>query len=321
MQSDDRIILTILLPAYNAEPYIEAAIDGILGQSFTDFELLIADDGSSDNTKALIDAYDDARLSCYHNEENLGKNATVDRLYPLARGKYISIHDADDISLKERFEKQIQLLEQEPELAMCGCSFFHIDEEGREILEPHIMPSDYSLIVKDIKRASQFHGPTMVIRKTVLDELGEIYRPFFKNHSEDVDLAYRIVERYKAINLREPLYKYRVLRNSLCRNEVTVWNRNLYKLVVFLAEQRAEEGTDYLQQGREDLLMAYFDDITAHYAEDTTLIKREAAGYYNAWKLFDKAVEVSWEAVKKEPARLVNWRTWFYCLRRKWKGE
>jgi glycosyltransferase involved in cell wall biosynthesis len=131
MHLEDRSMLpyiSVLMPAYNAEKYILDAINSILSQTYQNFELLIADDGSTDGTKSIIDTITDPRVSRYHNIENLGKTTTVDILYKHSQGVLITIHDADDISLPTRFEKQVAEFLNHPDLGMCGTSFISVHE-------------------------------------------------------------------------------------------------------------------------------------------------------------------------------------------------
>ena len=217
--------LSVLLSAYNAENYITEAIESILNQEFRDFELLIADDGSDDNTRLVIDSYSyDSRVRILHNEKNEGKTITINRLFVLSRGTYVTIHDADDISLELRFQKQLDLLYSDPELVMCGCSFVSFTGHGFE--SKGLMEADYAVLQKEILKESQFHGPTMIFKKEVIiNELnGELFRPFFQDYNEDCDLAIRLSEVGVCSNLRDVLYRYRILPNSLSK---TLTARNL----------------------------------------------------------------------------------------------
>ena len=108
------------MPAYNAEKYINEAIDSILAQTFTDFEFIIIDDGSTDSTCAIVESYSDSRIRFFKNEHNLGVAATLNRGLDLARGEYIARMDADDISLPTRFEKQAAYMDSHPDVVVCG---------------------------------------------------------------------------------------------------------------------------------------------------------------------------------------------------------
>ena len=310
----DMPLLSVIVPAYNAEPYIEKCLGSILEQTFGDFEVLIADDKSTDKTKELIDKNTDKRIRRFHNETNRGKNETVNRLFQEARGRYITVHDADDWSDIERFEKQIAWLEKEENHLMCGTGFdsydVHLNKMAR--FEPL---REYASLKEAIRVSGQFHGPTMIFGREGLEE-NRIYRPYFKDYHEDVDLAYRLFQKGICTNLAEPLYHYRLLEDSLCRKDYTVKNSHLYKVVVHLADQREKYGQDDLQKNEEAKVEAYFDEITAHYREDKGLIYREGAGYYLYLRHYAKAVRYGYKAVKKDPLAFINWRTLQYVIRK-----
>lgn len=307
--------ISVLLPAFNAGLYIREAIDSILHQTFNDFELLIADDGSTDDTRSIIDSYTDSRVRKYHNEKNIGKTATVNKLYTYAKGELITIHDADDMSMPERFERQVRDFDSDADLMLSGTGFLSIDRRGY-VLEEMPAKDSYEAILREIQNASQFHGPTMMIRKRVLDQLSEIYRPYFKDYCEDTDLALRIVLDHKGYNVREPLYLYRILDTSLCRKDVDIRNRILYKIVIFLSEQRRTYGVDDLMDRKESNLDNYYNRLALPYAKDSTLIYHEAAAYYFYWHLYRKAFGAAWLAIKTNPMKFANYRLFLYLVRK-----
>jgi len=313
MLSDDSLI-SILLPAYNAEKYIAQSIDSILGQTYENFELFIADDGSTDLTSQIIDHYKDKRIKISHNSFNCGKTVTVNRLFQLTRGELIVIHDADDISLPNRLERQLKEFENHPSLLMCGTNFVEIDEKGFLFSESK-QPLSYDEIILNISQQSQFHGPTMMIRKEVLDEIGFVYHPYFRDHNEDCDLAMRIVERGLAYNIPDTLYKYRIHEASLSKNW-TARKRCTYSLIRHLREQRLQTGIDDLLQGREDLVEGKMQELLQPYQQDASLIHREAAAFQMYYRLYESAIRSSLKAVKTSPFNFKNYRLLQYCLRR-----
>lgn len=308
-------VLSVLMPAYNVEKYVCSAIDSILTQSFVAFELLIADDGSSDMTRELINKYSDPRIKFMHNEKNIGKVATVEKLYKETLGKYITIHDADDISDPKRFQIQINELENDHDLIMCGVSFVTIDALGN-VIEENSMETDYNKIRVKIRECSQFHGPTMIFRKSATERLGEVYRRYFRDFYEDTDLAYRLVDLGKAYNLKEILYTYRVLPDSICRKNINERNRNLYKVVAFLGDQREKFGNDCLMRGKPEEADAFFAKVLQPYNQDKARIHREAAAYLMYWKFHKKAIAECFKGIRKRPFSFINWRTLFYCFRK-----
>jgi glycosyltransferase involved in cell wall biosynthesis len=306
--------VSVIMPAYNASLYIREAINGVLNQTFTNFEFIIADDGSTDDTKRIIDSYKDPRIIISHNPVNQGKTKTVNKLFKEAKGEFVTVHDADDVSHPDRFRMQVEAMQKDPNLVLCGTSFYTVNKAGF-ILEQNEMPETYEEIMKGIDRQSQFHGPTMMIRHSVLKNAEEFYRPYFRDNYEDTDLAYRIVEKGKSINLKPYLYVYRILDTSLCRADVNIRNRNLYHVVSYLGQQRKQKGADVIMENKPELADAYLDQITVKYQHDPALIYREAASYYFYWKLHQKALQSAWTGFITRPFQLINLRTYLYIIR------
>ena len=115
--------VSVVMPAYNAEKYIGEAIDSILNQTFTDFEFIIIDDGSSDRTADIVKSYSDPRIRLLANERNSGIVASLNRGIQKATGKYIARMDADDYSRLDRIKKQVDFLDNHPEVIALGTSF------------------------------------------------------------------------------------------------------------------------------------------------------------------------------------------------------
>ncbi len=124
--------VTVLMPVYNADPYIREAIDSVLTQSYTNFELLIINDGSTDNSLQIIKSYNDARIRLVENEGNLGLIETLNKGLNLAQGEYIARMDADDISMPTRLEKQVEFLDQHQEVAVLATTLVLINEDGKD---------------------------------------------------------------------------------------------------------------------------------------------------------------------------------------------
>ena len=129
------MLISVVLPAYNVQDTIGESIDSILSQTFTDFELIIINDGSQDNTEEVIHAYSDKRIRYYRNEKNEGLIYTLNRGLDLAQGKYIARMDADDVSLPTRFEKQVKVMEESPNIVVCGTQIilFGVDTAKRSL--------------------------------------------------------------------------------------------------------------------------------------------------------------------------------------------
>jgi glycosyltransferase involved in cell wall biosynthesis len=207
-------LVSVAMPAYNAENYIAAAIESILGQSFRDFELIIIDDGSTDDTLRIINKYSetDERVVVLKNDRNLGVNRTMNKGIEAARGKYIAIMNADDISLPERLEKEVRFLEENSEVGIVGGAMVVVNATGRVLGDRCYYTRDEE-IRKHIFRFSPFSHPTVMIRRTILDKSG-LYDPHYESAS-DYELYFRIGLHAKFANLEDKLIKYRIITGSL----------------------------------------------------------------------------------------------------------
>lgn len=119
-------LISVILPAYNAEAYLKEAIDSILAQTYTNFELLVLNDGSTDKTEEIILSYDDPRIRYIKNETNLKLIKTLNKGIDLAKGEYIARMDADDISLPMRFEEEFKFMEMHPSIDACSSKVFRL---------------------------------------------------------------------------------------------------------------------------------------------------------------------------------------------------
>lgn len=205
--------VSVLLPAYNCAEFLAQALQSILDQSYTDFELIIIDDGSSDNSGKIADdfAAADPRITVYHTE-NRGLVDALNLAASKASGKFLARMDGDDISYPHRFARQVKVLEDDPEIVAVSNSIVIIDQNGRP--EPR-------LTVAENRQTNLFSVPALenylvhpflMMRKEAFDRVGG-YRHIL--HSEDAELYYRLEEVGKLKNLPEVLGEYRVHKGSV----------------------------------------------------------------------------------------------------------
>lgn len=202
--------ISVILPAYNATQYIEQAIESILNQTFADFELIILNDGSTDNTPEIIKRYADAdkRIVFVDNKVNQGLIAVLNQGLDMARGEFIARMDSDDISLPQRFEKQVAYLEAHPDVGVLGTlihGFGKFNMPGIQI--PVVTALD---LLKD----SYVAHPSVMIRKSILDKYNLRYNPDYK-HCEDLELWSRMIFLTKIHNIMEVLLMYRITGNNI----------------------------------------------------------------------------------------------------------
>ncbi|MCX6808606.1 MAG: glycosyltransferase [Candidatus Berkelbacteria bacterium] len=205
-------LVSVLTPAYNAEKYLVETIEGILSQSFSDFEFIIIDDRSTDKTWQIIKEYakKDTRIIPLQNEKNLGIAGNRNKGLKYAQGEYIVWQDADDISLPDRLEKQVSFMQEHKDVAICGGFIQFFDYTGLGGVRKY-KPDDNSLR-KTIFRFSPVAQPAAIIRKSCLDEVGSYDLEF--PPAEDLDMSFRLGRKYKFANIQSVVLRYREHPNS-----------------------------------------------------------------------------------------------------------
>lgn len=200
--------VTVLLPVYNAEKYVAEAIDSILNQTFTDFELLIVNDGSTDSSLTIIEAYTDARIRILNLAQNVGLVKALNLGLQEIDTTYIVRTDADDISLPTRLQKQVAFMQQHKQVGVCGSWFDTMNDQGQVKSGSRYKPSDETIRLKHLYQIHLSHG-TAILRTSVLKEHAITYSSDF-DHAEDYDIFDRIGMVSQLANMQEVLYRVRV---------------------------------------------------------------------------------------------------------------
>jgi len=128
--------ISILMPIYNVQDYVADAIKSILNQTYQDFELLLLDDCSTDKTSEIVSQFNDSRIRYHRNENNLGLSENLNVGIRLSKGEYLARMDGDDISLPTRLEKQVAILDKNPEIGICGASFRFFGTQNSTLIQP-----------------------------------------------------------------------------------------------------------------------------------------------------------------------------------------
>jgi len=198
--------VTVLIPVYNGEKYLHGAITSILAQTFTDFELLIVDDGSTDKTVQVVGEYADPRVRLLRNPKNMGPCATRNNGLRAAKGEYVAMLDCDDIATPNRLAEQVAFLDSHPEFGLIGSFVEMIDFEGR-VFGVAFFRQTSEEIPPTLLFNNCFAHSTVMARRELF--LGEPYREdvFF---SEDYELWVRMVKKWKVWNLPKILVRYRL---------------------------------------------------------------------------------------------------------------
>lgn len=213
--SNDALV-SVIMPTYNdKESFIREAINSVLSQTYSNLELIIADDSTDERTRVIIDEYvkKDERVQVVRSKEKMGICKALNTALSIAQGEYIAHMDADDVSYPNRLALQMKLFENS-DVAVVGGQIIKIDVCGREISTPSRIPCTDEIIKVEFKKGrAQIANPTSIIRKNVIDRIGG-YEELYKC-SEDYDLWYRIATLgYKFANVPETVIKYRIHGNN-----------------------------------------------------------------------------------------------------------
>ncbi|MDD3363438.1 MAG: glycosyltransferase family 2 protein [Syntrophomonas sp.] len=197
--------ISVVMSVYNGELYLAEAIESILNQTFTNFEFIIINDGSTDSSRAIIESYIDPRIKLLNNDCNQGLAQSLNKGISTARGKYIARMDADDISLPARLEKQVAFMEENAEIGVCGTwvKIFGINPEWVRELEtdPETMRCNFIF-------EHQIVHPSVIMRKDLLLKHQLFYNPVYKK-AQDYELWCRCSRYLSVSNMTEVLLLYR----------------------------------------------------------------------------------------------------------------
>ncbi len=212
--------ISIIMGIYNCADTLPKAIDSILHQTFTDWELILCDDGSTDKTYTVAEMYQKQfpeKIILLKNEINIGLPQTLNNCLCAANGEYIARMDGDDISLPERLYKQITFLKDNPDVDCVGTGMTRFDENGNfDNVYPIEKPDKFTLKMYPLC----FHA-TLMMKKSVYNEIGGYITLPRTIRCEDIDMWFRFAAKgFIAANLTECLYKVREDKNALKRRKL-----------------------------------------------------------------------------------------------------
>ena len=203
-------MISVIMSVYNAEKYLKEAVDSILNQTYKNFEFIIINDCSSDNSLLILQEYEKIHdnIILINNIQNLGLTKNLNLALKHANGKYIARMDADDISELDRFQKQVDFLESNTSIDILGTFSKNINEKG-EITGTRSTPITHKDIMKILPKLSPLSHPTVMFRKDSLEKIG-FYNDKYKT-SQDYDMWFRASRAgLKFYNIPEFLLKYRM---------------------------------------------------------------------------------------------------------------
>ena len=206
--------VSVLMPVYKTKnEFLIEAIDSILAQTFSDFEFLILDDCPTDNREHIVLSYNDNRIKYIKNDTNLGITPSRNKLLEMARGEYIAVMDHDDVSLPNRFEKQVAYLDEHKDIGVVG-SFIHKIVGKKDVK----LPVEDRDIKSGLMMKCVIVHPASMIRKSVLTENNIHYEEHY-SPSEDYKLYCKLIDYTNFYNIPEVLFNYRDHKNNTSRNQ------------------------------------------------------------------------------------------------------
>jgi glycosyltransferase involved in cell wall biosynthesis len=205
--------VSVVMSVFNAAAFLSEAVRSVLAQSFADFEFLIINDGSSDNSAAILAEFSDPRIKIL-DQDNRGLIASLNRGIEAAAGDYIARMDADDRCLPDRFQLQVDYLDKHPEVALLGGSIATMDQDGNALAPRVSFPETHEHIWSAIgRRPWVFCHPAVMYRRQAAIDAGMYHRDFA--HAEDTEFFARLMTGNKAANLPDVLLNYRLTRGAV----------------------------------------------------------------------------------------------------------
>lgn len=220
------------MPVYNAKQYIGEAVESILNQTFTDFEFIIINDGSTDGTLDMLEAYaeQDTRIRLI-NRENKGLVETLNEGLALAKAPLIARMDADDIALPDRFEKQYAYMQRHPDVVVLGGRCIAIDADGDPLTQWNKLTSSDAIQNQHLNSlsGSVIAHPAMMYRANSVLSIGGYRKAAYP--AEDLDMLLRVADEGLLENLDEVVLKYRVHVASICASDKSRQNKKVFEIV------------------------------------------------------------------------------------------
>ena len=285
--------ISVVMSAFNNAEFVDAAIESVLGQSFFDFELIVIDDGSTDGTGELLQQFadSDCRVRLIR-RENRGLTVSLNEGLALARGEFVARMDADDVALRDRFERQLACLRAHADCVLLGSAVTLIDPCGVEVVRGgHVAGHDAIDAALLAGEGSSVYHPSTMMRRDALARVGG-YRPDY-NGAEDLDLFLRLAEVGRVENLPDALLQYRIHPKSV---NATKHERQYDLVQRVIADARARRGMP-----------------PAGATEKWTPEPIERQRHRWAWNALkrgrrDVARTHAWHAFRDRPFGLANWK-------------
>jgi glycosyltransferase involved in cell wall biosynthesis len=231
--------VSVIMAVYNGETYLLETISSILNQTFRDFEYIIINDGSTDDTEHILASLADPRIIVIHNEQNKGLAHSLNKGLAIARGKYIARIDAGDLAVPQRLEKQVVFLEQHAEIGIVGSCCLLIDENGQKVGVGRSPLRDLEIRWISLL-TNPFIHPSVMIRRDILCQHRLMYNTTFQA-SQDYELWTLLLEYTRGANLEDLLAVYRISNDSITAKHRSIQFKNQDSVILRTIQQQLPE--------------------------------------------------------------------------------
>lgn len=296
------------------EDFIERAIDSIVAQTYKDWELIISNDASTDNTVGIIAKYlNDTRIKLLDQPTNIGYVKNKNSAFTYATGLLYTQLDADDTCAPDRIEKQVNIFLQHPEIKICGTNYQQIDLNDQAI-EAKQYADDF--LIEEIQNIYPFWFPGLMFRKELLEEFGKFSEYFAGIYGDDNYWTIRVNRKYPIYFIKEVLYNYRINPNSLTNVLDNPRKLIVTEIIFELVNQQRAQSTDWLHDGAYHKMKNFEETLLS----DNMLMAEK----YRLWaaKAIDKKDLKQAKALLEKSIKLQGrtkdvYKTMLYYLRRK----
>ena len=245
----NRPTISVVMTVYNGERYVSESLSSMFDQTYEDIELVVVDDGSTDDTARILDAISDRRLHRVRNGENRGLTRSLNRALELAQGTWIARLDAGDVALPQRLEQQLAFVQAHPEFVLVGSSAFQMDAEGRELPTIHVASAE-ALIRERLPKGNVFIHSSILFR----NHQDIRYRDKFV-YAQDYDLYLRLLSSgARLTNMSAPLVRYRVTPDSISATKLAEQYAFAEQARLFFRQRQAASHDKYADFKSEECL-------------------------------------------------------------------
>jgi glycosyltransferase involved in cell wall biosynthesis len=310
-------LVSILMPCFNSSKYIKEAISSIQNQTYENWELLICNDASTDDSLAILKNFESVKIKIFENKENKGYLKSCNFLFTKVEGDFITFQDSDDYSELIRIELLLKQFEQNSKLGACGTQFNFMTDSGIKLPENSpSYPLTHNEIVESFKVAPGFCGASVMITREVLEKIGVYNEYWDRIGAEDHYWLYLIAEKYEIANIKETLYFYRHNPNSVTRNKTNPRKIHCHDFLKHFFKQREETGTDDIENCNDEAVKNMENKFIAPYEKDPTYIYMKLIDWANTDNNNKAVFKYIFMALKIDPLNFYWYKTLFYYIRK-----